>query len=822
MKKIRKIQIITRCVSQLLCGLIIMNLSMNAHAVEELMDFNIPAQPLHQALDELARKTKMKLLVQPGLETGKNMPSVQGKLSRDAALKQLLAGSGFEAIEEGETVIVRKAPQLLLAQSDKPLPVAPPAVEKKTTTDPAEPTALPTVVIKAAGDIVKDYVATRAVSATKTSTPIIEIPQSISIITRAEMDARAATTVVEALRYTPGVMAEGFGFDSRGYDWVFMRGFDALATNDYRDGLRQFGNNSFAFFRTEAFGLERVEVLRGPSSVTYGQGDAGGIINRVSKLPTAQRIREINFLYGNFDRKQGSVDIGGPLNSDGSLLFRIVGVGMDTDTQDRYTSKRSVTNTRLYIAPSLTWLSGNTSYTLMADVLSNWTDGASFADTVNGRPSRVLVGEPGFNKITQHQWSIGHRVEHRINSNWMLRQNMRHSEMTVDNFRVLDYARDENNPNLLLRQANIFYESVRQTAVDTQLHSKYNLGVTEHNLMFGVDWLHANTGTKAFGDPNDPNTFGGTQVPPLNVLNPIYGQPFARPTDLIGNTAQKLDQIGVYIQDQIKIDQRLILTLSGRHDWAMLDTNEKIGQDLTKTRNTAFTGRAGITYLLGWGVAPYFSYAQSFLPQAGVDVSGRPFDPSRGEQYEFGLKYKPEGTRALFTLAFFDLTKSNVLTADFSAVTPLFRQTGEVHSRGVELEGKVSLARSLDLVSSYTYTDIKVTKSDDVDLGKRPIIIPKHMASGWLNYTTPEGVLRGLGFGVGVRYVGPRFNDMENTNLAPSYFLTDAAIFYQRGPMRVAINGFNLFDKEYVGNCSFGFCYRGAERMVLGSVRLHW
>lgn len=826
-----------RCLGQLLFGFMVMNSSMNVHAAGELMDFNIPAQTLDQALGDLAHKTGMKLLVEPGTEADRSMPAVRGRLLGDEALRQLLAGSGLESVEKGETIVVRQAAtsRLLLAQSDKPLIQATPeqTAEEKATADKAaadkaradktEPAALPTVTVTAEGDVVKDQVATRSTSATKSDTPIIETPQSISVITRDELDTRAATTVVEALRYTPGVMAEGYGFDSRGYDWIFMRGFDALLTNDYRDGLRQFGNSNFAFFRTEAYGLERVEVLRGPSSVTYGQGDAGGIINRVSKLPTAQTIREVNFQYGNFDRKQGSVDFGGALNSDGSVLFRLVGLGMDTDTQDRYTSKRRVTNTRMYIAPSITFLSGNTSYTLMGDVFANWTDGFSFADTVNGRPSRLLTGEPNFNKLTQHQWSIGHKFEHRFDSGLMLRQNLRHSENKVTYNRVADILRDDVN-NLLYRQANIFNESVSQIAIDTQLHGKYTLGVTDHNLMAGVDWLHADTGSRKLGELNNPFTLDGTFVPPLDILNPVYGQPFDRPTTLVGNLAQKLDQVGVYVQDQIKIDKRLILTLSGRHDWAMLDTHDKFRQELTKNEDTAFTGRAGMTYLLGWGIAPYFSYAQSFLPQGGIDQStGRPFDAARGEQYEFGLKYQPEGTRALFSVAFFDLTKRNALTFNPDPNVGGFRQTGEMHSRGVELEGKMSLAKGLDLVSSYTYTDVKITKTEDpIELGKRPIVIPKHMASGWVNYTLPEGFLRGLGFGVGVRYIGPRFNDAENTSLARSYFLTDAAVFYQRGPVRLAINGSNLFDKEYVGNCSFGACYRGAERIVLGSVRLRW
>lgn len=760
--------------------------------------------------------------------TGEAAPWLLARADDSAAPLPAAASETQEGAQKSAPGQAGAQPKLSQAAPVPPASGTPPAA-------PAEPapSTLPPVNVTAEGETVKDYVATRSTTATKGDIPLIETPQSISVITREEMDARAVTTVSEALRFTPGVISEGYGYDSRGFDWFFMRGFDALLTSDYRDGLRQFNNGNFGFFRTESQGLERVEVVRGPASVTYGQGDAGGIINRVSKLPTAQPVREIMFQYGNFDFKRVSVDYGGAL-MDGNLLYRIVGTGLDTDTQDKYPGQKRVENSRLYIAPSLTWLSGNTSYTVMGEVLGNRTDGASFAYTEPGnRLSRLLVGEPRFNKFNQDQWSVGHKFEHRFNADWMLRQNLRHAATRADNFRVQDYGAFDpadplnpfpSNPVYLLREANIFHESVRQTAIDTQLHGKFNFGLTDHTVMLGVDWLRARTGSRVLGDAALSSLYGipvGVPVWDLEIANPQYGQQMVdRPMDTLADTNQKLDQVGVYLQDHVKIAERLILTLSGRHDWVMLDTTEQVSGVSERKNNSAFTGRGGLTYLLGWGLAPYFSYSQSFLPQGGVGADGRAFDPSRGEQFEFGLKYQPEGIRGLFTLAFFDLTKRNVLTVD-PGNNNFRRQTGEMRSRGVELEGKLSLAQGLDLIGSYTYTDIKVTKSEDVDLGKRPIIVPKHMASGWLTYAIPVEFLRGLGLGVGVRYVGPRYRDMENTQLDRSYFLTDASIYYQRGPWRVSINGHNLFDKEYVANCTFG-CFRGMERMVLGSLRYRW
>ncbi|BCA56581.1 TonB-dependent siderophore receptor [Nitrospira sp. KM1] len=772
--------------------------------------FEIPPQSLSSALLQFSEATNQELMVDASLTQGLQSQGVSGEHTPAAALSAILAGTGLTYLLTGSgAMTVIKAP-VPAATPGSPSSELPGDTSRAANQKPVK---VPEILVKdvRARDDYSTYAPSESTTGTKTETPITEVPQSISIITRKEMDARAVTSVADAVRYTPGVQAEGFGFDSRGFDWFFMRGFDALATNDYRDGLRQVGRN-FTFFRTEAFGLERVEVLRGPSSMLFGQGDAGGVINRVSKLPSLDAPREVRLRLGNFDQKQLALDVGGAATDSGSLLYRFVGVGLDTDTQDRYSSSSTVENRRLYIAPSVTWnVTNKTSLTVLGDVLINRTPGFSFSGTPPDYTTnlRFLTGDPSYSKFNQDQYTAGYRFEHRFDSVWTLRQHMRHGQVNVVYHR-LDGDDLDADGRTILRSAANFNDRLQQYALDTQLIAKYDFGITEHTTMAGVDWWRADATTQQYQDA----------APSLDLLVPFYGQVIPTPTTPVMNIKQNVQQLGFYLQEQMKIDRHWLLTLGLRHDRTSVDSDDRLTATEQTQRNNAFTYRAGLTYLTDFGLAPYVSYTESFLPQIGTDVNGKPFDPTRGKQYEAGMKYRLSSFPALFIVAFYDLTKTNVLTQD--PTTPLFsRETGRIRSRGIETEAKASLAEGLDLTLAYTFNDMQVTESNDVDLGKRPVIVPKHMASGWLDYTLQQGLLTGFGGGAGVRYIGSRYNDLENLSIMPSYTLVDAAVHYSRGPWYYALNASNLLNTDYLATCSGG-CYRGFERMVIATVRYRW
>jgi iron complex outermembrane receptor protein len=332
-------------------------------------------------------------------------------------------------------------------------------------------------------------------------------------------------------------------------------------------------------------------------------------------------------------------------------------------------------------------------------------------------------------------------------------------------------------------------------------------------LLVGLDYQHIDVGAvQAFG-----------AAPPIDIFKPSYGVPVPTPPLFLDNDIVQ-EQIGIYLQDQIKFFQRWVLSLGGRYDWASTETVSHLTGTRTDQADREFTGRVGLGYVSDVGLAPYVSYARSFLPALGTDASGEPFKPETGRQYEIGVKYQPPGWNSFVTLAFFDLTRQNVLELDPATFFQV--QTGEVRSRGIELEGVANFDFGLGLIASYTYLDAEITESIVPDEeGARPTQTPKHIASLWADYMIQGGALKGLGVGAGVRYVGSTFGDTPNTLRAPGVTLADAAIHYNWRDLRLAVNAQNVLDKEYLASCFVRggpFCTFGDRRAVVGSLSYRW
>jgi iron complex outermembrane receptor protein len=752
-------------------------------------DISLSAQPLGTALNELARQAKLQLMVHPDLVAGKSAPAVSGNLTARQALDRLLMGSGLTATMDGSAVVVRTAP-----------------VATRTTTLPAV-TVTANAERETAIGPVNGYVARLSRTATKTDTALLETPQSISVIGREEMEARGVQDVTEAIRYTPGVTVDMWGPDSRGIEWIMLRGFSTYSDISYRDGLSQadFGN---LYPLTEPYGLERVEVLRGPSSVAFGQGDAGGIINRVSKVPTGERIREVQVQYGSFDRKQLAFDLGDKIAGRDDLSFRVVGLGLDSNFQEKYPDGTELNHTRQYLAPSFTWKpSAATSLTVLGEVLRNRAaDNINFVNDASGGPTKVKIGDPTYSRIDQDQAAIGYAFAHRFNDQWELRQNFRYTDYSGSKRRLFGALQADGRT--FSRTAQSWIDSMNQTALDTQLEGRLNTGSVEHKLLFGTDL------NRLKGD--EQNRSGA--APSLDLINPVYGISIPEPQTLLASYKQTTNRFGIYAQDQMKLGERWIVTLGGRQDRVETKTQDLVTPANSSSQSASvFSGRAGLSYLLGNGWAPYVSYAESFLPSAGMDADSNPFKPSRGKQTEVGIKFQPSNSKTLFTAALFDLRKTNVVTYD--ATTYAARQIGAQRSRGLELEAKTELTRGLNALASFTVLDMKVLQSaNTTEIGKTPIQVPKKTVSVWLDYMTPSGV----GVGGGVRYIGKRWNDVTNTSAEPSVTLVDSVIHYDTGPWRLALNISNLFDKKYYASRAYSGYYYGAERTVTMTARYRW
>jgi iron complex outermembrane receptor protein len=509
------------------------------------------------------------------------------------------------------------------------------------------------------------------------------------------------------------------------------------------------------------------------------------------------------------------------------VLYRFTAMARDADTQYEYgNSGKHVPDNRQYVAPALTLRpSDSTTLTLLTDYLYTETE-APFtyatraSTTARPYPTHVMQGDPDFNTYEYNQYSAGYLFEHRFDNDWAIRQNLRYASQDI---LYRNLGAGTLTGNTLTRSASIITEDLRGFTVDNQVEANFGTGPLSHTVVGGLDYQRTNWRTFQ-------RSYAATSAIALNIANPVYGANIPYPTAVSGNTVQQADQTGIYLQDQVKYD-RWILTLGGRHDWAKTVTDNRFSPSQSaQMSDQANTFRAALSYQFEMGLAPYVSYSESFLPQSGASFAGNPFIPTTGEQYELGIKYQPSGYNSFLAATVYELTQQNVLTQDTVNGGNWRTQTGEVQSRGLELEGVASLAEGLNLIASYTYTDAEVTQSNTANVqGKRPTLVPENMASFWADYTLLQGEFAGVGFGAGVRYVGPTFFNETNTFENKAYTLVDALVRYDLGKLgsryqgaQVSLNVSNLLDREYNTCYSNTGCTWGVGRTLLAKIKYDW
>jgi len=654
------------------------------------------------------------------------------------------------------------------------------------------------------------YVPSSNSAATKLDIPLIETPQAITVIPRDQIDLLNWDDMEQAVRYTSGVVGENFGPDER-YDWLTLRGFNPI---QYVDGL-QAPVGSVTNVGLDLYGFQSMEVLKGPASVLYGQTPPGGIVNLTSRRPERDAGGEFDVQYGSFDHKQVAGDMTGPIGDISS--YRLTALYRDRETQMDF-----VESERLYVAPAFTFdFSTRTRLTLLGyfqqdDIKNDGggflpAQGVSLPNPFGEVPIGRNLGEPGYNRYERDHYGVGYDFVHEFSDAVTLRQNLKYSNAEVEMHSVYGGGLQE-DLRTVNRNVFDFNEDVDSLAVDTRAELRFGDDVT-HTVLAGVDYRDYENVSEF--------TFGFWAAPTLDLFEPVYGVGTIPSLPYFPFTNQQQEQIGAYLQDQIRFD-RLIFTLSARNDW--VDT-ENPGQSKS---DSEFTYRAGVNYLFDSGLAPYAAYATSFQPTPGATFEGDPFDPTSGEQFEVGIKYEPkgmpDGVNAFMTLAAYELTQEDVLTPDPDPDHLFFNvQAGEVEVKGIELEGVARFNERLSLNGSYSYTDSEVTKSNGPDLGKRLTMVPEQKFSLLVDYTFQTGALAGFGFGAGVRYQSDSYGDGANEWRNPSVTLYDAILHYDRAGWRFAVNGSNLTDKEYVSRCSsIVDCFYGLRRVVTASVTRHW
>jgi iron complex outermembrane receptor protein len=650
----------------------------------------------------------------------------------------------------------------------------------------------------------------------KTNALLIEVPQSISIVNEQEMKSRGVITVNEALRYTPGVTADQYGVEPR-FDWLEIRGFAAQTFGIYRDGMRF---NSLAG-KLDPFELESVEILKGPSSVLYGEVPPGGLINQVTKRPAAERATEVSGVFGSYDRRQGEFDTTGSFDGGQIWRYRLLGLLRDSDTQTNFTQ-----DNRRLIAPAMTWRpSDRTSFTMLADYQHDRTKWSQFLPAngtlYNTNPNGIIpvstfVGEPGYDNVTRNQGSVAYTANHLFEDGWDVHSNYRYQYIDFKGQTLFGGGFDGTSTTEVSRYLFATPNTNRINTVDNRALRRFGTGSKfEQTVLFGYDFQRVEQRATSY------YLFG---VGDINIYHPVYGQTAIPTGSPYLNDDSVLDQNGLYAQDQIKIKQHLVLTLGGREDFA----KNTIGNFLPSGANYArldekFTGRAGITYLTSSGIAPYFAFSTSFLPNAGTYVydtatklSDIPAVPSDARQIEGGVKFQPRTWSSFMTASVFQINETNVLVADGSFNE---HQSGEVRSRGVELEGVADVAHGLNVHAGYTLTATdNVSDVTSANIGKWLPQTPRNQISGLADYTKAGGRFAGLGGNFGVRFVGENAADSANTFFMPKYALLDAGLRFGYRHALFSVNATNLADKRYVSTCtSLSACYYGYVRNVIGT-----
>ena len=649
----------------------------------------------------------------------------------------------------------------------------------------------------------------------------------MSVVTADEIRNRGATNIDQVFSYSAGFNGEQYGGTGLARTYPFVRGFLAY---EYLDGLKLHDSN----WSIETFGLDRAELLKGPAGTLYGQASPGGLLDMLSKRPTEKSRGYVDILLGNYSRVQGEFDVSGPVNQNGTILYRAVGLARDANTEVRFTKDQ-----RIYFAPSFTILLGdNTRFTLLAmeqydpnfRPLQLLPEVGTVLKGNAGYISRsTFTDDPSYDKTKKNEAMVGYLFEHKFSETIVFKQGLRYSDVDLYG-QYMTLGSQAANQLSVPRSALLNEYDIHNFQVDNNLDAKFSTGPLHHNLLLGADFSYI---------PNYQGRGTGAATS-INLFNPVYYTPINVPL-ITSKRYQLQEQTGLYAQDQMNLE-RLSVVVGVRQDWTqgfnktyLASTNFSTAT-VVNQNPSATTETVGASYEVLPGVAPYFNNATSFFPTQDADYANNPLPPTTGRQYEAGLKVKPVGIanlNAILTLAAFDIKQQNVEEAD--PVHPGFPiSVGGVHSRGAEAELKLSLLPQLNTSLAYTHLidtidQTSSSASSILTLGKTPTATPNDMAAAWVDYA-PDFLLRGLRVGSGVKYFGSSWGDVNNTFRVSSYYTIDALIRYDFGALnshysgwQLSANAQNLLDRRYVAGCFANTqCYYGLGAQYRADLSFRW
>jgi iron complex outermembrane receptor protein len=762
-----------------------------AASAANIRSYNIPAGPLNAVLTRFLGESGILLSGSTELAQGKQSPGVQGNLTPDAALAALLAGTGLQAVADTQGRFV-----LMEAASGGTLPAV-------TVTDDSYQ--------ETAWGPVRGYAAKRSATATKTDTPIIEIPAAVQVVPREIIEDQKAVNLKDVYENVSGVQQAGNTLNAQTEVLPIIRGFESPAL--MRNGLRATEAGA-----VDLVNVERVEVLKGPASILYGALEPGGIVNYVTKRPQAESFHVVEQQVGSFDYRRTSIDSTGPLNADGTLLYRVNLAQTDADS-----FRDSMTLERTAVAPSLLWRPTDRTELLLdfSYVKEKQPYDTGIPLFANGKPrtsERAFFNDPDLDGRTNEDYYAGYQLSHVFSPTWSVRNQLQFHRAHNRNEALR--PRDIQGNNLRQRYQN-------EDRVDDEVQfvldgtAKFSTGAIDHALLIGAEYIEQDSDFDRFR-VNSPNVVISDD--PVVNFNPPANQ---KPTEDLSQTRWT----SVYLQDQLSLleGRRLKLLLGGRFD-DVATKGSANGVATTDIKDRAATGRAGLLYMLSSQHSVYLSASQSFRPQFAfaVDAGGKPLDPETGLQYEAGLKSALLDERLFATLAVYQIEKKNVAVFDQA----LFNATGQSayfpgvkeRSRGVELDVAGNITSQLKILASYAYTDTEVLENegDPSQVGEPLGGVALHTGRLWLSYDfNKAGPLGGFGLGGGARYVGESTAQFDTAVKLDPYTVADLSLWYNWRNVKASLNVKNLFDKDYIVRASHtAIAHPGTPRSVFASVSI--
>lgn len=673
---------------------------------------------------------------------------------------------------------------------------------------------LPTISIQAQKESTSPYVATKATSALKSDAPLFKTAQSVSVVTREQLDQKQAKTLAEALEGVAGVEAGKLG--RRGWDDFVIRG-QTSSDSVYVDGLRV-GQNTYVV--TELSGMDQVQVLKGPASINFGLVAPGGMVNLVTKRPEAENFARASMTYGSYNLKEGTFDLNYSSNNSEKGAFRLNGRIADQDDPTDYVYFKNY-----YISPSYNFdLGDNTDLSVIASYQHREyirQQGlpviGTLKDNPNGAIDRSLyIGDPNFGKYEADVYRTGYTFKHAFDNGWSFNQNFAVQKTEMDGTAVFAQTKKfwaDSSYTTINRANNSRHQVIDNLsfAIDNRLNKEFDLYGMQHDINIGVD---------AFQEKSD-YTNDKYDIGNLNIYDPVYGQNVTLKQNV--RDINRLKYLGLYLRDRIQLNDQWLLSLSGRQDWTQTQSTSLVTSSASKQSDNAFTGSASVMYTLNDIVAPYVSYATSFTPNSGTDVNNNPFKPEEGKQLEVGMKLQSSDQRVQGAIAWYDLKRQNVLVTD-TANSGYKAQRGEQLTRGIETELSAEILESLKLTAAYTYTiDAEISKdANSSNVGKALDNIPEHAYSLSARYKFDPASK--LGWYVGGGFRGETYKTVDGLDVhIPGYTVFDTEAGYDAGHWGAQLAIRNLFDKDYyAGALNENLVTLGNPRQINFTVKFNY